>query len=401
MPQYIPDPDLNRLVQQLNREPDDDGGRAERRLELGPERSDVEAGNRLEQLLRSLVAHGGSDLLLITGVEPTIRLAGQLQRIESTPLSDGEVLSMFTPHLSERLWDKLREQGAADFSIRTRAGDGGPMFRFRVNVHRQREQLAASIRALPAKVPSLSELRLPETLADLVAVNRGLMLVCGPTGSGKTTTLAALVELVNRERAAHIVTIEDPIEYEHENRRSIIEQIEVGRDAPSFASALRSVLRQDPDVILVGEMRDPETVAIALTAAETGHLVLSTLHTADAVQAVHRIVDSFPSGQQPQIRHQLALSLHAIISQQLVPTREGKGRVPALEILIANYPIRNHIRKEKLQNVYSEITLGKRAGMISLEESLARLVRSGAISPEEARMRSGRQDELESALREV
>jgi twitching motility protein PilT len=196
-----------------------------------------------------------------------------------------------------------------------------------------------------------------------------------------------------------VITIEDPVEYQHTSRQCLVEQVEVGTDSPSFAAALRAALRQDPDVILVGEMRDLETVAIALTAAETGHLVLATLHTHDVVQAVHRIVDVFPGEQQAQIRHQLALSLHAVVAQQLVPRRDRAGRVPALEILLANYAVRNHIRNQQTQRLHNEVTRGKRHGMVSLEESLARLVRSGIVLEEEARIRSGRPDELDSLLR--
>jgi twitching motility protein PilT len=225
------------------------------------------------------------------------------------------------------------------------------------------------------------------------------VLVCGPTGSGKTTTLAALVGEINRNDARHIITIEDPVEYEHRNAKSVIEQVEVGRDTASFAAALRAALRQDPDVILVGEMRDLETVSTALTAAETGHLILSTLHTSDVAQAIHRIVDVFPPAQQTQIRQQLALALNAIIVQHLIPRSDGNGRSVAVEVLLANTAVRNHIRNEKLQNLATEITLGKRQGMISLEDSLAQLVQQGVITVEDARIRASRQDELESLLR--
>jgi twitching motility protein PilT len=248
-------------------------------------------------------------------------------------------------------------------------------------------------------VPTLPQLRLPPSLAELVKPQRGLVLVCGPTGSGKSTTLAALVGEVNRNESRHIITIEDPIEYEHRNAKSIIEQVEIGRDAPSFASALRASLRQDPDLILVGEMRDLETVATALTAAETGHLILSTLHTSDAAQAIHRIVDVFPPAQQTQIKQQLALSLNAIVVQHLIPRSDNQGRAVAVEVLLANHAVRNHIRNEKLQNLPTEITLGKRQGMIALEDSLASLVRDGFITAEDARVRSSRPDELDSLLR--
>jgi twitching motility protein PilT len=268
-----------------------------------------------------------------------------------------------------------------------------------VNLHRQRGQLAASIRSLPLDIPNLAGLNLPAVLGELMRPSRGLVLFCGPTGSGKSTTLAALVEEINRTRTSHVITIEDPVEYEHRSNKSIIEHVEIGRDARSFPEALRAALRQDPDVILVGEMRDLETVATALTAAETGHLVLSTLHTNDAAQAVHRIVDVFPPNQQGQIRHQLALALNAIVVQQLVPRSDGRGRMPAVEVLQATYPVRHHIRNDHTQKLYNELTLGKRYGMISMEDSLAQLVREGKIDIEEARMRASHPDELNALLR--
>jgi twitching motility protein PilT len=310
---------------------------------------------------------------------------------------------MFRPHLGSRARRDLDERGSADFPLRFAPGreldEGGPARRFRVNLHRQRGQLAAAIRALPLEVPSLAGLNLPPFFAELIKPSRGLVLLCGPTGSGKSTTLAALVGEINRSRTAHIITIEDPVEYEHRSLKSVVEHIEIGRDARSFPEALRAALRQDPDVILVGEMRDLETVTTALTAAETGHLILSTLHTNDAAQAVHRIVDVFPPGQQAQIRHQLALSLHAIVVQQLVPRADGRGRVPAVELLLATYPVRHHIRSDNLQKLYNEITLGKRVGMMSMEESLSQLALQGIIDPEEAQVRASHPDELASHLR--
>ena len=346
-----------------------------------------------------MVRRGATDLILLPGSPPILRVHGQLAAAEAPTVEEDALAAMFAPHLGGRTRRLLEEAGSADFSLRLAARGGGRAWRFRVNVHRQRGQLAASLRALPQQVPTLAELNLPPQLAELVRPARGLVLVCGPTGSGKTSTLAALVGEINRSRTAHVVTIEDPIEYEHRNQRSIIEQIEVGSDTPSFAAALKASLRQDPDVILVGEMRDLETVQTALTAAETGHLILSTLHTNDVVQAIHRIVDVFPSVQQGQIRQQLALSLHAIVCQQLVPRASGNGRLPAVEVLLATYAVRHLIRKEKLQSLYNEITLGKKLGMISLEESLSNLVRTGEITAEEARIRTPRTEELDSLMR--
>jgi twitching motility protein PilT len=399
MKKLTPDPALEALVRELNDvEPATDEARAPQRW---PAQS-VPEGNALEQLLIEVAQRGASDLLLVVGVAPVFRVSGRLARTTDSPLTSEDIQSLLAGVVTGRVREKLENDGSADLSLRlSRSVDESDRraWRFRVNVHRQRGTLAAAIRALPTEVPTLAQLRLPSSLAELVKPTRGLVLVCGPTGSGKSTTLAALVGELNRTDARHIITIEDPIEYEHRNTKSIIEQIEVGRDAPSFASALRASLRQDPDVILVGEMRDLETVSTALTAAETGHLILSTLHTSDASQAIHRIVDVFPPAQQTQIRQQLALSLNAIVVQHLVPRSDDKGRAVAVEVLLANNAIRNHIRNERLQNLATEITLGKRSGMISLEDSLARLVLDGLITVDDARGRSARPDELESLLR--
>jgi twitching motility protein PilT len=361
----------------------------------------VPAGNPLEQLLIEMAQRGASDLILLVGSPPVFRVGGRLVRRDGELLDADDVQQLLGTFLTSRLRERIELDGAADFSLRLGRGVAGDdrAWRFRVNVHRQRGTFAAAVRALPAEIPTLRQLHLPETLADLVKPTRGLVLVCGPTGSGKSSTLAALVGEINRNESRHIVTIEDPIEYEHRNAQSLIEQIEVGRDAPSFAAALRSAMRQDPDVILVGEMRDLETVSIALTAAETGHLILSTLHTSDAAQAVHRMVDVFPPAQQTQIKQQLALSLNAIVCQQLIPRADTTGRAVAVEVLQATYAVRNLIRNDKLQNLSSEITMGKRHGMISLEDSLSRLVQQGFITLEDARVRSIRPDELDSLMR--
>jgi twitching motility protein PilT len=392
------DPELEALVRELNHsEPATNEARS---IAAWPSAT-VGEGNALESLLVEMAQRGASDLLIVIGAPPVLRIGGRLSRTTDAPLSSEDINSLLAGVLTGRVREKLESEGSADFSLRlarAASDDDRRAWRFRVNVHRQRGTLAASVRALPTEVPTLPQLRLPPSLAELVKPQRGLVLVCGPTGSGKSTTLAALVGEVNRAEARHIITIEDPIEYEHRNVKSIIEQIEVGRDAPSFASALRASLRQDPDVIMVGEMRDLETVSTALTAAETGHLILSTLHTSDAAQAIHRVVDVFPPAQQQQIRQQLALSLNAIIVQHLIPA-SNDGRAVAVEVLLANHAVRNHIRNEKLQNLATEITLGKRQGMISLEDSLAALVREGLIAPEDARARSTRPDELDSLLR--
>jgi twitching motility protein PilT len=400
MKKLTPDPELEALVRELN----EDKGAPARHAPTAEAAAapQVSAGNALEQLLIEMAQRGASDLLVVAGVAPVFRIGGRLTRIADAPLSAEEVHSLLASVATGRVREKVENEGAADFSLRLAnaiSEDDRRAWRFRVNVHRQRGTLAAAIRALPTEVPTLAQLRLPPSLSELVKPTRGLVLVCGPTGSGKSTTLAAMVGEINRAEARHIITIEDPIEYEHRNAKSVIEQIEIGRDAPSFAAALRASLRQDPDVILVGEMRDLETVATALTAAETGHLILSTLHTSDAAQAIHRIVDVFPPAQQTQIKQQLAISLNAIVVQHLLPRTDNKGRAVAAEVLVANNAVRNHIRNEKLQQLATEITLGKRQGMVSLEDSLARLVQDGLITADDARVRSSRPDELESLLR--
>jgi twitching motility protein PilT len=397
MTRLVPDPELEQLVRELNeREAVVEGTRS-----AWPA-AQVPSGNPLEALLIDVARRGASDLLLITGSAPVFRVGGRLVRSDGPPLSADDVAALVDSFLTPRVRERMFEDGAVDFSLRLAApseSEERRAWRFRVNIHRQRGTLAAAIRALPTTVPTIQELGLPPIFSELVKPSRGLVLVCGPTGAGKTTTLAAMIGTINRNESRHIVTIEDPIEYEHRNAQSVIEQVEVGRDAPTFASALRNALRQDPDVILVGEMRDLETVATALTAAETGHLILSTLHTSDVAQAIHRIVDVFPPGQQTQIRQQLSLSLNAIVVQQLIPASAGDNRAVAVEVLLANHAIRNHIRRDKMENLITEITLGKRQGMISIEDSLARLVRQGVITVEDAKMRSARPDELESQLR--
>ncbi len=360
---------------------------------------DVREGEPLAAILQEMVDREASDILFLAGVPPVVRVHGRLHYLNETPLQEEILRGWLLPHLGEHARRELETSGVADFSLRLVRGEQKRSWRFRVNLHTQRRSLAAAIRVLPAEIPTLSSLNLPESLAALLEVSKGLILLCGPTGCGKSSTLAALIGKINKKRACHIITIEDPIEFEHANERSVIEHIEIGSDAVSFASALRSSLRQNPDVILVGEMRDLDTVSTALTAAETGHLILSTLHTNDAAQTVHRIVDVFPSAQQHQIRQQLALCLNAIICQQLIPKADGSGRVPAVEILTATYAVRQHIRSGQLQNLYSEMTVGKRLGMITMEESLAFLVKKGSISLEEAKLRTAHVDEMESYLR--
>jgi twitching motility protein PilT len=402
----IRDPELDELVRELNQTIPVDARPAEMTaasdVPILPPAATVSEDNDLEPLLAEMMQRGASDLLLVAGSSPIFRVNGVLTKGGGGALSSDSLHSLFAGVVGGSLRSRLNAEGAVDFSLRLAPAAGEEdrrALRFRVNVHRQRGTLAAAIRALPSDIPTLASLNLPPQLAELVKPSRGLVLVCGPTGAGKSTTLAALIGEINRNDGRHIITIEDPIEYEHRNVKSVIEQIEIGRDAPTFGGALRAALRQDPDVILVGEMRDLDTVSTAITAAETGHLILSTLHTSDAAQAINRVVDVFPGDQQTQVRQQIALALNAVVVQNLIPRSSGQGRAVAVELMLANNAVRNHIRTNKLQNLASEITLGKRAGMISLEDSLSKLVQQGFITVEDARARSSRPDELESLMR--
>jgi twitching motility protein PilT len=348
----------------------------------------------IDDLLRYAVSVGASDLHLTVAMPGTIRLHGAMQPIQGCPPLDNDTIRDMIFGI---LPGSQRERFEAEHELDTSHTIPG-VGRFRVNVALQRGTVTAALRPIPHEMPVFASLGLPDTIRTFTDLRRGLVLVTGPTGSGKSTTLASLIDIINRTKPMHIVTVEDPIEFLHDHKRSIITQREIGEDTNSFSEALRRVLRQDPDVILVGEMRDLETVATALTAAETGHLILSTLHTSDVAQAIHRIIDVFPPVQQTQIRQQLSMSLNAIVVQQLVPSSAGE-RAVAVEVLLANAAVRNHIRREKMENLITEITLGKRQGMISFEDSLARLVRQGVIAVDEARIRSTRPEELESQLR--
>ena len=362
----------------------------------------------LEHWLRELVSRGAADLFLVAGFPPAIRLNGVVTPMKDAPLEGDAIEAAVVPLLHPQALERYRTHGAADVSLR-RTGLG----RFRVNLHRERGRAAATIRALPATPPLLSELGLPPQVEQVTRLHHGLVLVGGATGSGKTTTVAALVNEINRRDAKHIITIEDPIEYEHAHQQSVIEQVEIGIDAPDFPTALRAALRQAPDVIVIGEMRDPETMKIALTAGETGHLVFSTLHTTDVTSTVARVADSFPPERQPTIRQDLSMALCAVLTQTLLPRVGGgstplttggstvvtAGRIPAAELLIVGYGARQHIRKNALQHLHQEITMTKKSGSVTLEESLAQLVHKGLISAEDARTRTGHADELEGLLR--
>ena len=345
--------------------------------------------NRLEQWLRIVSARHGSDLLLVAGSPPALRVEGEVSPLAEGPLDGIDIEESVLPALPPHARRLYRESGIADASFRIQ-GVG----RFRINLHRERGRAAAAVRLLPQRVPRLTALGLPAQVEQLASLPRGLVLIGGATGSGKSTTLAALVDEINRRDARHIVTIEDPIEYEHSHQRSIVEQVEIGIDATDFPSALRAALRQAPDVIVVGEMRDPETMRIALAAAETGHLVFSTLHTTDVASTISRIADSFPPERQNTIRQELAMALAAVMTQSLLP-RLGGGLVPAAELLMVGYGARQHIRRNALQHLHQEITITRKAGSFSMEESLAGLVRDGAIEWREAQARAVHVEEFE------
>ncbi|HEY6970451.1 MAG TPA: PilT/PilU family type 4a pilus ATPase [Candidatus Angelobacter sp.] len=355
--------------------------------------ADSMATARLDRWLATLVERGGSDLLLVHGTPACIRLKGEVVTLDTRPLRGQEIESAVLPALTSNGLRWFRENQIADSSYRVNG-----LGRFRINLHRERNHTAAAIRALPSRIPLLRDLHLPPQVDALARLPRGLVLVGGPAGSGKTTTLAALVDEINRRDARHILTIEDPIEYEHTNLRSVVEQVEIGADAPDFPTALRAALRQAPDILVVGEMRDPETMRIAVSAAETGHLVLSTLHTTDIASTISRICDSFPLERQNTIRQELAMALAAALTQILLPSKNG-SRVPAAELLMLGYGAKQHIRRNALQHLHQEITITKKNGSFSLEESLAELVTQGHIDREDALLHSPHPDDMDAVLR--
>jgi twitching motility protein PilT len=348
---------------------------------------------QLKEWLRELVARNGSDLLLVPYAPASIRIEGALSVIGETPLSGDEIESAVLPAMAAHAREEYQQLGIADSSYRIEG-----LGRFRINLHRERGRAAATVRALPAKVPRLEDLHLPAGVNALAGLKRGLVIIGGATGSGKSTTLAALVNEINLRDARHIVTIEDPIEYEHAHDKSVIEQVEIGIDAPDFPTALRAAMRQAPDVIVVGEMRDPETARIALSAAETGHLVFTTLHTTDAASTVSRIADSFPQERQHTVRAEMAMALAAMLTQTLIPRRNG-GRVPAAELLMVGYGARQHIRKNALQHLHQEITITRKQGSFTMEESLAQLVFQQELAREEAMTRALHPEDLDTLLK--
>jgi twitching motility protein PilT len=344
----------------------------------------------IDDLLETMVALGASALHLAVGSHPVIRLNGSLERLEQFPrLSADDTQRLLYRILSTEQQKHLEINRQIDVSYSIPG-----LARFRVNVYFQRESLGGAFRMIPAELKTLEDLGLPTQLHELSKKPRGLVLVTGPTGSGKSTTLAAVVDEINRTRDDHIMTIEDPIEFLHRHKRCIVNQREIGPDAVSFADALRGALRQDPDVILLGEMRDLETISTAITAAETGHLVFATLHTQDAPSTIDRLIDVFPAAQQEQIRVQLAATIQGIVTQTLLPTVDGKGRVAALEILLPDDAVRNLIRQAKVEQIYSVMQTNTGRGMQTLEQALVDLVTRGIITQEVAMSRSSRPDQL-------
>ena len=330
----------------------------------------------LDAVLAELLKNGGSDLHLTTGVPPTIRVDGELRHLDGYPvMTPDELQKMLYGILTQKQRETFENELELDVSYAV-----PKLARFRVNIFQQRDSIGAVMRVIPFEIKSIEELGIPPQVVNFAHLPRGFVLVTGPTGSGKSTTLASLIDVINRERPSHIMTVEDPIEFLHTHKRSVVNQRELGTDTLSFAQALKHVLRQDPDVILVGEMRDLETIQVALTAAETGHLVFGTLHTQDAPQTVDRLIDVFPPSQQEQIRVMLGGALQGVMCQQLLKTADGSGRVAACEVMIATPAIRNLIREGKTHQMYSSIQAGKSHGMITMDQSLANLVLAGKVT---------------------
>lgn len=335
-----------------------------------------------------------SDIHITVGIPPTYRINGSLVKIGDEPLTPEDTLNYTKQALNEKQMKELEEKGELDFSYSS-PGIG----RYRVNAYRQRGSYGLALRIIPMSIPTMESLGLPKVVRDLARLPRGLILVTGPTGSGKSTTLASVIDQINRERNCHILTLEDPLEYLHKHNKAIVNQREIGSDSKSFASALRGALRQDPDVILVGEMRDLETISIAITAAETGHLVLSTLHTLGAAKTIDRVIDVFPPHQQQQVRVQLSSVIQSVISQQLLPRSDDKGRVAAFEVMIATSAIRNLIREDKIHQIDTVIQTGAKYNMQTMDSSLIDLYMKGLIRKDVALTQAVNQEEMKKYIR--
>ena len=372
------DDDLDHLASELNL--------------VAPQRTAEAPGSHrsIESWLRRLRELRGSDLLLVPGAPPVVRASGRLVPTSEIVLGADDIDAAVMPLISARLQDAYHRGAAVDLAFTVRG-----LGRFRMNYHRERGRAAAAIRALPLRIPKIADLHFTHDISVLSTLPRGLVLIAGPTGSGKTTTVASLVADINSRDARHIVTVEDPIEYDHAHGRSLVEQVEIGTDAPDFPTALRSALQQAPDVIVVGEMRDPEAMRIAVAAAETGHLVFATIHATDVAEAVSRIADGFPAERQNAVRQELAMALAAVLTQTLIPTLSGVV-LPAAELLMVSPGARRHIRNNALQHLHQEITITRTAGSFTFEESLAKLVEAGAIDRNEARIRAPHPEEFDS-----
>lgn len=334
-----------------------------------------------------------SDIHLTVGIPPTFRIFGELRKLGDKPLSPDDTKELTKQALSEKQFNILEEKGELDFSYSS-PGVG----RYRVNAYKQRGSFGMALRIIPMEIPSMDSLGLPSIVSDLARLPRGLILVTGPTGSGKSTTLASVIDQINRERNCHILTLEDPLEYLHRHNKAIVNQREIGNDSHSFANALRGALRQDPDVILVGEMRDLETIGIAITAAETGHLVLSTLHTLGAAKTIDRVIDVFPPYQQQQVRVQLSSVLQAVISQQLLPKVDGSGRVAAFEVMVTTPAIKNLVREDKIHQIDTAIQTGAKYGMQTMDSSLVDLYKRGFIKRDIAITQAFNQEDIKKYL---
>jgi len=349
----------------------------------------------IQTLLKLMTELTASDLHLVSGSPPLLRVAGELTRTPYETLTAEMVKNLVYPLISEQQKYTFERERELDFA--SELGES----RYRINLHFARGSIGCAVRRIPRRIPSMQELRLPKTVETFCSEMRGLVLVTGPTGSGKTTTQASMLDIVNNHRPCHIVTVEDPIEYVHSHKKALIEQREVGLDTLTFGHALKRVLRQDPDVILVGEMRDLETIQTAITAAETGHFVISTLHTPDAPQSIDRIIDVFLPHQQPQIRLQLSMVLKGIVAQQLITRKDKKGVVPAVEILVATPAVRNIIRKAATQDLYSVIEIGQKYGMRGMDTSIKELYEAGLITYEDAILHALNPEQLSKSIKQV
>jgi twitching motility protein PilT len=348
----------------------------------------------LHQLLKAMVEKGASDLHVTTGSPPQLRIDGKLVPLKTAPLTPVETKQLCYSILTDAQKHKFEEESELDLSFGVKG-----LSRFRANVFMQRGAVAGAFRTIPFKILTFAELGLPSIVNDLAKKPRGLILVTGPTGSGKSTTLASIIDKINTERHEHIITIEDPIEYLHPHKNCVVNQREIGADTQSFKKALKYILRQDPDVVLIGEMRDLETIEAALVISETGHLAFATLHTNSAVQTINRILDVFPPYQQPQVRAQLSFVLEGVLTQNLLSRAGGPGRVLAVEIMVPNPAIRNLIREDKIHQIYSQMQVGQtKFGMQTFNQSLALLVQKRLITPDEALARSSDADELKGLL---